>query len=345
LRSGDPLAIDPVAETERLCSALRQQVLGTLRRRGAVLGLSGGVDSSVVASLCVRALGKDRVLGLLMPERDSSDDALRLGRQVANQLGIEARLEEIGLAAEASGCYRRQEDAIRSVFPDYGTGWRCKLALPPLAAGERLNIFQLTVETPAGERRTARLGPEAYLQLVAATNFKQRLRKTVEYYHADRLHYAVAGTPNRLEYELGFFVKQGDGAADVKPIAHLYKTQVYALAAHLGVPEEIRSRPPTTDTFSLAQTQEEFFFALPYQQMDRCLQAYDERTPAGETAGALGLTEVQVERVYRDIEAKRRAASYLHAPPLLVASADAGGSHAPAPQGESADARLRRGTG
>jgi NAD+ synthase len=230
-------------------------------------------------------------------------------------------VEDVGAAAAASGCYRRQEDAIRTVFPDYGEGWRCKLALPPLAAGDRLNVSRLTVESPSGERRTARLGADAYLQLVAATNFKQRLRKTVEYYHADRLHYAVAGTPNRLEYELGFFVKQGDGAADVKPIAHLYKTQVYALAEHLGVPEEIRSRPPTTDTFSLEQTQEEFFFALPVAQMDRCLHAYESGHPAAAVAAELGLAEAQVARVFRDIDGKRRAALYLHAPPLLVADA------------------------
>jgi NAD+ synthase len=161
--------------------------------------------------------------------------------------------------------------------------------------------------------------PAGYLQMVAATNFKQRTRKMMEYYHADRLHYAVAGTPNLLEYDQGFFVKQGDGAADFKPIAHLYKTQVYALAEHLGVPEEIRRRPPTTDTFSLAQSQEEFYFALPYAEMDLCLWAHDHGTPAAEVATALGLTPPQVVRVFKDIEAKRRVSRYLHQAPLLVA--------------------------
>ena len=182
----------------------------------------------------------------------------------------------------------------------------------------RLNVFQLTVETPAGERRTARLPLGAYLQLVAATNFKQRVRATMAYYHADRLSYAVAGTPNRLEYDQGFFVKQGDGAADFKPIAHLYKSQVYALAEHLGIPEEIRRRPPTTDTFSMPQTQEEFFFAVPYDQLDLCLFAYNHHVPSDQVAAALGLSAGQVERVYRDIEAKRRTTRYLHQEPLLV---------------------------
>jgi len=316
--SRDVLAIDAGETTQRIEAAIRAQTTRILRRRGAVVGISGGVDSAVVASLSARALGADHVLGLLMPERDASGDALRLGRAVADQLGIASLVEDVTPILDAAGCYARQEEAIRAAFPEYGAGHRCKISLPSILDGERLNVPRLTIESPSGERRTARLPAPAYLQLVAAVSFKQRARKMIEYYHADRLHYAVAGTPNRLEYDQGFFVKQGDGAADIKPIAHLYKTQVYALAAHLGVPEEIRRRPPTTDTYSLAQTQEEFYFSLPYDRLDLCLYAHDRAIPAAEVAAAAGLSPEQVERVYRDIEAKRRMARYLHARPLLV---------------------------
>jgi NAD+ synthase len=314
----DALAIDPVRATEEIEEALRHQVFGILHRRGIVLGLSGGIDSSVVAAVAARALGKERVFGLLMPERDSSPDSLRLGRLAAESCGIECVVEDITPILEVAGCYARQVEAIRSVFPEYGDGWRCKLGLPPILGDDRLNVSQLTVEGPDGTRRSSRMPAGAYLQLVASTNFKQRARKMLEYFHADRLGYAVAGTPNRLEYDQGFFVKQGDGAADVKPIAHLYKSQVYALAAYLGVPDEIRRRPPTTDTYSLEQTQEEFYFALPYGEMDFCLYAHDHGVSAEDVAERLGLTSVQIERVYRDIEAKRRAARYLHASPLMV---------------------------
>jgi len=312
------LEIDAPAVAAQAERAIREQVLGTLRRRGAVVGMSGGIDSSVVAALCARALGPDKVVGLLMPERDSSDDALRLGRMLAGHLGIRHEVEDIAPALEGLGCYRRQLEAIRMVVPEYSEGWRCKLTLPSLLQGERLSITSLTVADPSGAQRTVRMTPAAYLQMVAATNFKQRTRKMMEYYHGDRLNYAVAGTPNLLEYDQGFFVKQGDGAADFKPIAHLYKSQVFALAAHLGVPEEIRRRPPTTDTFSLAQSQEEFYFALPYREMDLCLWAFNHAVPAAQAGAALGLTAEQVERVYKDIEAKRRVARYLHAVPLLV---------------------------
>jgi NAD+ synthase len=313
------LAIDPAKTCATIEQALRDLVRDRLRRRGVVLGVSGGVDSAVVAALAARALGPTRVLALLMPERASSPESRSLGAEVANALGIQAIVEDITPVLEAAGCYRRQLEAIREVVPEHGDDWGFKLSLPSLLFGDRLNVFRLIVAPPGGEQRSVRLPASAYLKLVAATNFKQRVRKMIEYYHADRLGYAVAGTPNRLEYDQGFFVKHGDGAADVKPIAHLYKSQVYAIAAYLGVPDEVLARPPTTDTFPLPQTQEEFFFALPYAAMDLCIYGHDREIAAAQIAGRLGLTAGQVERVYRDIEAKRRATRYLHEPPLLVA--------------------------
>jgi NAD+ synthase len=310
--SDDVLRIDADRVAGQIESAIRTEVLEMLRRRGAVVAMSGGIDSSVVATLCVRALSAERVLGLLMPERDSSDDALRLGRLLGQHLGIELVVENIAPALAALGCYERQLEAIRMVFPEYGEGWRSKIVMPSLLEGDRLNLARLTVADPDGVERSSRMSSRAYLQMIAATNFKQRTRAVLAYYHADRLQYAVAGTPNLLEYDQGFFVKHGDGAADIKPIAHLYKTQVYELAEFLGVPDEIRARTPTTDTFSLPQTQEEFYFALPYRLMDLSLWAFDHDVPAPEAATSLGLTEDQVERVYKDIQAKRRVGMYLH---------------------------------
>ncbi len=320
--SRDVLKIDAATVVDTIQGHLREQVLGTLRRKGAVVGLSGGIDSSVVAALCTRALGEERVFGLFMPEHHSSDDSLMLGKMLAESIGIEARVEDIGPTLDAAGCYSRQDEAIRTVFPEYGPGYKSKITLPSILDGSRFNVFQLTIQTPEGEIKSSRMKPAAYLQLVAATNFKQRLRKMMEYYHADRLNYAVSGTPNRLEYDQGFFVKQGDGAADFKPIAHLYKTQVYAIAEYLGIPEEIRRRPPTTDTYSMAQTQEEFYFALPYDRMDLCLYGHNHGVPAAEVAPAVDLQPEQVERVYKDIESKRRATKYLHTRPLLVEPVD-----------------------
>jgi len=312
----DVLRLDPEAEIARVVAAIRHQVPQVLKRHGVVLGLSGGIDSSVCAALCVRALGPSRVLGLFMPDRESAGESLVLGRRLAAGLGMETALEEIGPILEASGCYRRRNAAIRMVVPEYGDGWKEKLVIA--SATSAYAISHLVVESPDGNRRKVRMTRESYLGIVAAMNFKQRTRKMMEYYHADRLTYAVVGTPNRLEYDQGFFVKGGDGAADLKPIAHLYKSQVYQLAEHLEIPEEIRRRPPTTDTYSLAQSQEEFYFTLPYRQMDLCLYGRDHGLPPEAIAEGAGLTTEQVKRAYLDIESKRRATRYLHLSPLLV---------------------------
>jgi NAD+ synthase len=316
--SSDVLALDAEREVARIREAIEAEVRGHARRRGAVVAMSGGIDSSVVAALCVDALGPERVLGVLLPERDSSGESLRLGTLLADHLGIRRVVEDIAPALAAMGCYDRQLEAIRTVVPEYGEGWRSKIVMPSILAGDRLNVPTLTVADPAGVERSVRLAGPAYLQLVAATNFKQRTRATMTYYHADRLHYVVAGTPNLLEYDQGFFVKQGDGAADIKPIAHLYKTQVYELARFLDLPPAIQGRSPTTDTFSLPQSQEEFYFALPYHEMDLCLWGYRHAVPAADVAQATGLTEEQVARVFRDFEAKRRVAAHLHHAPRAL---------------------------
>lgn len=310
------LSIDAEAEAGRIAARMRDILRGDLRKRGFVIGISGGIDSAVCAGLAVRAVGPERVFGLLMPEHDSDPESNRFGEAVAETFGIGHAVEDIGPALDAMGCYRRRDDAIRRVVPDYGAGWSSKIVFDNALTAGGYNISSLVVRAPDGAMRKLRLPADAYLGIVAATNMKQRTRKQLEYYHADRLNFAVIGTPNRLEYDQGFFVKNGDGAADIKPIAHLYKSQVYELAAHLGVPEKIRKRPPTTDTYSLPQTQEEFYFALPYAKMDACLYALDNGVPAAETGVAIGLTEAQVEAVWSDIAAKRKVARYLHMPPV-----------------------------
>jgi NAD+ synthase len=315
--SADVLSIDAAAVSASIENEIRDIVLQRLNRKGVIVAISGGIDSSVVAALCLKALGSARVLGLMLPEADSSPDSLHFANLLAQSLGLRTQVEDIAAILTAAGCYQRRDDAIRKVIPQYTEGYKCKIVLPDQLNGSAYPIFSVVVESPQGERTKARLTLDSYFGVIAATNFKQRTRKMMEYYYADRHNYAVAGTPNRLEYDQGFFVKNGDGAADLKPIAHLYKTQVYQLAAYLGIPQEIQKRPPTTDTYSLDQSQEEFYFPLPYDRMDLCLYAKNHSLLPQEVAPVVELTAQQVARVYRVIDATRNATSYLHHPPVL----------------------------
>ncbi len=314
--NSDILALDCEAETQRI-AAWMVETVKRLGRRGVIIAISGGVDSAVCAALAARAFGRQRTFGLLLPETDSSSNSTRLGRQVAETVGIDFVVENIAPTLEAIGCYKRRDDAMRAIFPKYDVNWKSKIIIAS-GMGGKLHYFKLVVQSPSGEIMEQRLPPKEYLEIVGATNFKQRIRKTLEYFHADRLNYAVIGTPNRLEYDQGFFVKNGDGSADIKPIAHLYKTQVYALANHLKLPEEVCNAKPTTDTYSMSQGQDEFYFSLPYEKMDVALWAYNHKVDAADLGRRLGLSADEAQAIYADIEAKRRTTAYLHERPLLV---------------------------
>jgi NAD+ synthase len=306
---------DPVACLARLAEETAAAIR-RLRRRGAVVAVSGGVDSGVVAGICVRALGPEHVLLLRLPERDIGGSSSDLGLELANALGARTVEEPLTAALEGLGCYRRRDDAIRRVVPDYEPHWRHKIVRSQPTGG--IIVFTLVVERPDGTEEARRMPPDAYQELISATNMKQRVRKLFEYTWADRLGYAVIGTPNLLEYDQGFFVKGGDGLADVKPIARLYKSQVYLLARELGLPEAIATRPPTTETFSMPQTQEEFYFGHPYERMDVLMWGLEHGVASTDLAGRAGLDAEGVEIAYREIERRRVATEYLHAPPIVV---------------------------
>lgn len=316
--SRDALKIDAKTEVERITKEIRYQVKDVLKRRGVVIGLSGGIDSSVSLALLVKALGKERVFGLMMPEEESADESLPMAQDLAQRLGIDYQVESISPLLNATRCYERRDQAIRLADPTFKQGGRSKLVIRSGGEDALFHFFSVVTEDGEGQQKKTRLSHRTYLEIVAASNFKQRARKMLEYYHADRLHYGVCGTPNRLEYDQGFFVKNGDGAADLKPIAHLYKTQVYQLAQELEIPLSIRTRPPTTDTYSLPQSQEEFYFSLPYDQMDLCLYGVDHGVAPEALAMELGIPGDAVQRVYRDIQTKRRTTGYLHLEPLLI---------------------------
>jgi NAD+ synthase len=315
----DVLKLDSAAEVERIVVGLRRAVFEDLRRRGGVVGISGGLDSSVVLALAVQALGAGRVVGVLLPEQESSPESARLAREVARRYGVQTVVEDVTGPLVGFGCYRRRDEAVRALFPDYDSTYKVKITLPSdLLECATLNVFRATIISPEGEEQTRRLRPQQLRQIVAASNFKQRSRAALLYYHAELRDYAVVGTPNKNEHGQGFFVKFGDGAYDLAPIVHLFKTQVYRLAEYLDIPEEIRTRPPTSDTYSAPSTQQEFFFRLPFEMLDLLWYAWEHEVPVTEVARVMGMEEEQVERVFQDLASKERTTAYLRTQPIHV---------------------------
>ena len=316
--SKEILKLEPEREVKKITEQIRSLLSKKIKRRGLVVALSGGIDSSVSLGLAVKAIGPERVFSLLMPEHHSSNETLDLSTSVADTFNVDRAHENISGILESLGFYKRYDEAVRQAIPEYDEGWKSKIVIPNAIETKGFNLYSVVAQSPNGNTIKKRLPLKAYLEIVAATNFKQRTRKMLEYYHADRLNYAVTGTPNRLEYDQGFFVKLGDGAADIKPIAHLYKTQVYQLAKYLGVPELICKRLPTTDTYSLAQGQDEFYFSLPYDKMDLCLYGKNNDYTPEQVAETVGLTPEQAQRVYDDIDTKRTTTHYLHLQSQLI---------------------------
>lgn len=301
-----------------IVNKMQEDVLHKLKRNGGVIGASGGVDSSVCLALAAKAFGPEKILAIMLPEKDSSPDSEKLARNLAQIYGVEAIKEEITDALSGFRCYERRDEAVSKVFPEYNPATH-KMKIGIKLSGPFSNlppIFTLTIVEPDGTEKEKTLPRNEYLQIVAASNFKQRTRMSMLYYHAEKLHYAVIGTPNKHEQEQGFFVKYGDGGTDVMPIGNLYKTQVYQLAEYLGVPKDIFDRTPTTDTYSAEQTQEEFFFQLPFDLMDRYWYGFENGYPAGEVAEVMGETVERVEALFRNFERKRKTTEYLRMQPV-----------------------------
>ena len=315
----DIILLDDVeAAANKIIHKLQQDVIHNLKRLGAVVGTSGGIDSSVCLALTAKAFGPAKVLGIMMPEKDSSPESEELAKELADKFGVKTIKEDITPAVAGFKCYERRDEAVRRVFPEYNPKThRMKIGIKQSGLSNSLPpVFSLTIIDNNGKQEDKILPVKEYLQIVAASNFKQRSRMTTLYYHAESLHYAVIGTPNKHEQEQGFFVKYGDGGADVMPIGNLYKTQVYQLAKFLGVPKSIIERTPTTDTYSAEQTQEEFFFQMSFGLMDRFWYGFENGYSPKEVAKVMGESEEHVEALFKNFERKKTTTEYLRMAPI-----------------------------
>ena len=315
------IKLDNVAKTsEVLQESIKKYILGTFRKRGAIIGISGGIDSSVTLALAVNALGNDKVLGIMLPEKDSSPESARLAIDLAEKFDVKTLYEDITGALEGFGCYKRRDEAVAKVFPQYDPQtYKMKIGIRQSGLNTGLPpIFYVTIISPSGIEESKMLPSIECSQIIAASNFKQRSRMSMLYYHAERLNYSVIGTPNKHEYEQGFFVKHGDSGADLMPLAQLYKSQVYELAYHLGIPQEIIDRTPTSDTYSAEQTQEEFFFQLPFYEMDHLWYAYEHKMPAEDVAAEMGMALEMVKNIFNNFLRRQQTTEYLRMAPIHI---------------------------
>lgn len=302
----------------QITGKLKNDIVINLRKSGGVVGISGGIDSSVTLALLAKALGPERIIGIMLPEKDSSSESKLLALRLAEKFSVKTIEENITDALEGFNCYTRRDEAVNRVFPEYDPStFRMKIGLNHSGLNQNLPpLFMLTIVDQHGNQKSEIIPIKDYLQIVAASNFKQRSRMSMLYYHAEINNYAVIGTPNKHEVAQGFFVKYGDGGADVMPIAHLYKSQVYQLAEYLEIPREIIYRTPTTDTYTAEQTQEEFFFQMPYQEMDLLWYGFENNYEPYEVGQVLGKSAEEVELIYRNFSRKQKTTEYLRTSPI-----------------------------
>lgn len=318
--SKDILQIDPHGEVELIANFIAKTLLIDMHKKGAIIGLSGGIDSALSAALCVRALGPDRVLGLVLPEKDSSSVSEEYALLLAGQLGIKTEKVDITPVLEQFGVYTKRNRVVSKLFPDFDPStWRFKIVLPQdLLEKDRFNVFSLVVQLPDGSEKKRRIPTQGYLEMVASTSIKQRTRMVYLYYFAERNNYAVSGTTNCTEMLQGFFVKYGDGGVDIEPLAHLYKSQVYMLAEYLDIPKEIQERPPSPDTYTAEVSDTEFYFSVPFDILDPFLWANENNIPQERICEVLSLTKDQYRRIKKDIDRKAKATyHYLQMPPTV----------------------------
>ncbi len=298
-----------------LRSFIKDQIVG-FKKKGAVLGVSGGIDSAVALTLCVQELGKENVYGILLPEKESAPSSKVLGAEICESLGVEYEEVPISPILKSLNIYKKKDDLIKRVCPEYNPRiHKTSLVLPDFLEQGLLNVPYIRLMKGDETVGKYRLKANDYLELIGLQGVKQRSRMMVQYMYAEQMNYVVCGTTNKTELVLGQFVKYGDGGVDLEPLADCYKTQIYALGRHLKVNEEIMKRPPSADTWSHYTTDQEFYWRMPINIMDQLLYSFEHKLPCSVIEKNTGLPRDKIEKTRRHLGRIKSTTEYIRSTP------------------------------
>mgnify|MGYP003334117581 FL=1 len=305
-------------ETE-LQNFIKDQVFDKFKRKGTVVGISGGIDSALTCTLCTKAIGKDNVLGVLMPEKDSNPKSAIYARNLCEKLGVRFVTIDITNILDSFKVYNTREQIIKKYFPNFTNQDKYRIVVPNrLVNNSSISLPHLEILDEKNQMHKIRLSLHDHLELTAATNIKHRTRMAMLYYYAEKNHFVVAGTTNKSELVQGYYVKYGDGGVDIEPLAEIYKTQVYQISSHLEISDEIINRKPSPDTWNFEVSDEDFFFGLPYRTMDLILYASENNISPEIISVELGVTLEQLERIMDDQKKKWKSSQHMREIPPRI---------------------------
>ena len=275
---------------------IKNEVFEIYQKKGVAVGLSGGIDSAITAALCTKSIGSEKILGLILPEKESDVNSKNLALQIAEKYNIETKSIDITNILESFGVYENKEKIVKQKFPNYNEKCKYRVVVPPKLEN---NIGMPFLEILDDENILHKLKISSFdfLNLTAATSIKHRVRMTMLYNYAEKNNFTVVGTTNKTEYLQGYFVKYGDGGSDIEPLVHLYKTQIYQIANFLKLPEEIINQDASPDVWSFKTSDEEFFYAVPYNIVDLILYGREKNLSINEIAKFSNLGSEKIEKL------------------------------------------------
>ena len=303
--SKDILQIKDIQNLKKLLeNFIHNETFGKSRKHGIVVGISGGIDSAVVAALACNAIGKENVLGIILPEKESNPDSQELAQKLCKTLDIQYLIDDITPILDSALVYKIREEIVQKLFPSFNNLCKYRLIFTENFDNDGLSIPYLEIQDSENQTHKIKIPLNDYLTMTAATNIKHRTRMSRLYYHAEKNNFLVCGTTNKAEFQQGYFVKYGDGGVDIEPLTNLFKTQVYQLAESLNIPSEIIERKASPDTWSFQVSDEEFFFSLTYDIIDLMLYAHEKSIPLNDICSTLEFDEAKVKRILKSQERK-----------------------------------------